>query len=340
LYSFSDVNALLGNKLPVEIPEVAVKWITYALVLHIVALGLAGGSAVFGLLAHVREMSMTCCSTFVSGFAAFVALVAFIFDLVFFFVAKGRINSVPGGHAEMGIAIWLTLAAWLLLFFSGCFYTIGRCCIKKRPRGYNGKDSYESSAPLSNSLGEQLRLDAVKAEADRKARQKQMEVGLPAFHETVPLTGRIEGDAVYFDDPASPTTANNSTSTRQTQHSGYVQGAAGTRAVDEYYNPTTTSSPVSEYPPQRQQTQYNAYPPQQQSRRQPSLHTVNSSTGYGAYSSPSTSPPPAMPNTLPTTQYLHPHNQPRDDRMLNPRDQYGHTSGGTSCKGLIIVVIA
>ncbi len=35
----------------------------------------AGLSAVFGLLAHVREVSMACCSTFVSGFAAGRSLV-------------------------------------------------------------------------------------------------------------------------------------------------------------------------------------------------------------------------------------------------------------------------
>jgi len=64
---------------------------------------------------------MTCCSTCFSGFAAVVALLAFIFDLAFFFLAKAHINEV--GSAEIGNAIWLTLAAWVLLFFSGCFYT-------------------------------------------------------------------------------------------------------------------------------------------------------------------------------------------------------------------------
>ena len=83
---YPDINSLVGNKLPIEIPTVVVKWITYALVLHIVALALAAGSALFGLLAHVREMSMTCCSTCVSGFAAAIALLAFIFDLVLAFI--------------------------------------------------------------------------------------------------------------------------------------------------------------------------------------------------------------------------------------------------------------
>lgn len=129
----TDINALVGDKISfLQIPEIAVKWITYVLVLHVVACVLAAVSAVFGLLAHVREMSMTCCSTCISGFAATAAMFAFIFDLVFFFLAKSRINKVQNGisiinpsdtrsshhilgKAEIGLAIWLTLAAWVLL---------------------------------------------------------------------------------------------------------------------------------------------------------------------------------------------------------------------------------
>ncbi|KAJ6541793.1 SUR7/PalI family-domain-containing protein, partial [Mycena capillaripes] len=213
-----DINSLVGNKLPVEIPNVVVKWLTYVLVLHIVALALAAGSAVFGLLAHVREMSMACCSTCVSGFAAAVALLAFIFDLALFFIAKARINAV--GTASIGNAIWLTLAAWVLLFFSGCFYTLGRCCISKRKRG----DWDRRQEPPPHDATEQLRLDAVKAEADRKARQKASEGGLPAFHESQPLTTTAydDGNNVYTDKPMTP--------------GGYMQAPPGSRAVDQYYN--------------------------------------------------------------------------------------------------------
>ena len=71
------------------------------------------------------------------------------------------------------------------LFFSGCFYTIGRCCIKRRPRNnWNGVKDVPGEG--GNNYAEQMRLDAVKAEADRKARQKQGEVGLPAFQEYDP----------------------------------------------------------------------------------------------------------------------------------------------------------
>lgn len=344
-----DINDLVGNKLPVEIPNVAVKWITYALFLHVVALALAVGSAIFGLLAHVREMSMTCCSTCVSGFAAAVAMLAFIFDLVLFFVAKARINAV--GKAEMGNAIWLTLAAWLLLFFSGCFYTLGRCCISKRPRGSNGGKWAENGSSgyqpptARNDYAEQMRLDAVKAEADRKARAKQGEVGLPAFstNETQPLTARIEGDHVYLDtdDASSKNTSVNSKPSQRSLHDrqyaagGYVQGAPGNRAVDEYYNPTQPAQ--NTYPPQSQSAQaaygasaYNNHPQRQgsghQSIRQPTRQGSGYSSapvvgGYGGYSS--TSPPPMPSQSLAV---------PGQGGYTDPYAQgYGHTQGGSSC---------
>lgn len=313
-----DINSLVGDKLSnFQIPQVAVKWITYALVLHIVGLALAAGSAVFGLLAHVREMSMTCCSTCVSGFAAAVTLLAFIFDIALFFIAKARINAV--GSASIGNAIWLTLAAWLLLFVSGCFYTLGRCCISNR-RGSDWKsrkDAENAPSASHSAYAEEMRLDAIKAEADRKALALQRkEGGLPAFSETQPLTARIEGDHVYIDSyqdhsapstPASAAAYGGKPVKGGYAGGGYVQAPPGSRAVDEYYNPTTTS-----YPP----------PPQ----RQASGHTLGASNyAPSVYSQhQNTSPPP------PTNQYLNV--QGYSDRYGNNASpaQYGHTAGGTT----------
>ncbi|TFK77477.1 pali-domain-containing protein [Pluteus cervinus] len=259
-----DINALVGNKLPIEIPQVVVKWLTYALALHIVALVLAAAASVFGLLAHVREMSMTCCSTFVSGFAAGIALLAFIFDIALFFIAKARINAV--GSAQIGSAIWMTLAAWVLLFFSGCFYTIGRCCISSRKPKSDWEGRRDNEAPPYKSgtggssgsyIGagkdghEELRMDAIRTEAERKAAQKyaKSETGLPPLHEIQPLTARIEGDNVYLDTPYQD----------QVQRpgngypAGYAQAPIGTRTVDDYYQQNT--APAA-YHPQRQNSGY------------------------------------------------------------------------------------
>lgn len=319
----SDINSLVGNHTGIEIPTVLVKWITYALFLHIVALALAAGSAVFGLLAHIREMAMTCCSTCISGFAAVVALVAFIFDIALFFIAKARINAV--GKASIGNAVWLTLAAWVLLFLSGCFYTLGRCCISTRkPRSdWDRRKDAETGPPV-----DQMRLDAVKAEADRKARQKQTEVGLPAFSESQPLTAVIDGDHVYSAEQYQDHLNNTSPGYdgRPAQGGGYVgggymQGPPGERAMDEYYSPTTANnvgaSPYN-YPPQRQNTALSGHARSDA----PSMYAQST---YSYQSPNPASPPPPLPNT----QYLAPISQQYGRDV--PGREYGHTAGGTTC---------
>ncbi|KAI0825007.1 SUR7/PalI family-domain-containing protein [Trametes gibbosa] len=328
-----DVNELLGDKTPIKIPSVLVKWVTYALVLHIVALVLAGISAVFGLLAHVREMSMAYCSTCISGFSASVAMTAFIFDLVLFFLTKSRVNNVSGGHAEMGISIWLTLAAFLLLLFAGCFYGLGRCCITRRPAG---RDRENQPGP-DNQYAEQMRLEAVKAEADRKARQVagRTEVGLPAFqeHERQPLTSKSDEQYIEDGDQILPyhsqqpsggagvgagTAAYARQASQAQQHyaGGYAQAAPGTRAVDAYYNA-----------PAQQQ---NAYP---SPARQGSQHTQapsaysQSPSGYNqgvsGYTDPYTLPPGAAPAAAAATgaAYL---------GSSAPYGQYGHQQQPTN----------
>ncbi|KAJ7361178.1 SUR7/PalI family-domain-containing protein [Mycena albidolilacea] len=298
-----DINGLVGNDLPIQIPNVVVKWLTYVLVLHIVALALAAGSAVFGLLAHLREMAMTCCSTCISGFAAAVALIAFIFDLAFFFLAKSRINSV--GSASIGNAIWLTLAAWILLFFSGCFYTVGRCCMSKRQKRGDWDRRQEPPPP---GASDQMRLDAVKAEADRKARQKASEGGLPAFHESQPLTSAAYDDHgnLYTDKPPTP--------------GGYMQAPLGTRAVDQYYNnnagPAGYNNASAAYPPSPhgQQRQYapSAYAPSTYSYNAP-----QQSTAYPPQQYQST--PPLQHSMSPPQQF---HSTLPPDRIMSPPQQY------------------
>ncbi|KIJ65051.1 hypothetical protein HYDPIDRAFT_89145 [Hydnomerulius pinastri MD-312] len=326
-----NINGLVGDNTSIQIPDVVVKWLTYALVLHIVAFGLAGVAALFGLLAHVREMSMTCFSSCISGFGATVALAAFIFDIALFFIAKSRINSVQGGSASIGNAVWLTLVSWILLFFSGCFYGIGRCCIKRRPRDAWGGKPGTAVGANGYGNGDQMRLDAVKAEADRKARQAQGEVGLPSFHEydqSQPLKGRVDGDEVYADEDEVPYRDNHSISTagragmgsygrRPSQGGyaggGYVQAVPGTRAVDEYNN-------VSSYPPRPQ--------------RQGSSHTqVIASTTPSMYP-PSSNTYTSMTPPVPTPAPVAPMHDPSPTNYYNQDpygpQAYGHVAGGSS----------
>jgi hypothetical protein len=189
---------------------------------------------------------MTCFSSCISGLGAAVTLLAFIFDLIFFFLAKSRLNDVKGGSATMGSAIWLTFAAWVLLLFSGCFYSLGRCCIRRRPRDMaRGDGGTWAPAPSTGpTYEEQMRLDAVKAEADRKARQGKTEMGLPAFPEYDP-TQPLTADAEYENAIRTPY--------RDAQ---YAAAPVGTRAVDEYYTGGNNA-----YPPRRQPTASSVYSP-------------------------------------------------------------------------------
>ncbi|KAL4241701.1 pH-response regulator palI/RIM9 [Abortiporus biennis] len=339
-----DINSLVGDNTAIQIPTVVVKWITYALFLHAIALILAAGSAVFGLLAHVREMSMACCSTCISGFAAAVTLIAFIFDIALFFIGKSRINAVQGGSASIGTGIWLTLAAWILLFFAGCFYGLGRCCVSRRSRDH---DRRERKPSVDHGYAESMRLDAVKAEADRKARAKMGEVGLPAFqeYEHTPLTKPDPEEFVEEGNQILPyNTANGRPSRQQSPYAGgYAQGAPGTRAVDDYYN--ASSSGANAYPPRRQGSQPTP-------QRQPSSHTQGSS-GYApstySYNAQIAAPvpsvpvpaiPPVPPVTSPpasNAQYLAPTQYGNHTQYPSATSQqnYGHTAGGTSYQSAV-----
>ena len=301
--------------------------------MHVVALIGAAISAVFGLLAHVREMSMTCCSSCVSGLAAFITMVAFIFDLVLFFVIRARVRALEGGEASFGNAIWMTLAAWLLLFFSGCFYAFGRCCINRRPRGSHD-DNYESGGGNggrgavnggnkwwggnnNDGYAEQMRLDAVKAEAERKARQQRGEIGLPAMPEhdaTKPLKSTPQYLEEEDEEPYRDNYAIANGPRRQASQpspggyaGGYARAAPGTRAVDEYYTPTRQASMGYPPSPQKQYPPSNPQSPAPRSNSQYAASTYSGvSTQYGAAAAGG-------------------HSQHPSGR------EYGHTAGGTTC---------
>ncbi|KAG9013813.1 hypothetical protein FRB94_000793 [Tulasnella sp. JGI-2019a] len=300
-YEF-DPNTLLGDTSNLlQIPTVITKWITYALFLHVIAFGLAGISAIFGLLAHIREFSMVCFSSCISGLAASIALLAFIFDIVLFYVARTRIRSIQGATATIGMAIWLTLAAWILLFISGCMFGIGRCCIGSRPRNPRSAakpDSFGGGAAgaptVDQSYAERMRMEAIRAEVDRKAQQKNNTVkegGLPIFEEhqeTTPLSAEDElpgginvpyrdgspspynrfgaaGAATgYVPSPRRQASARSDLSQNNQGHGAGYGGGYGGGGGD--YNPTMPSPGVG-YPPSQPSQQSLAAvggPPQRQ----------------------------------------------------------------------------
>ncbi|EJD51935.1 pali-domain-containing protein [Auricularia subglabra TFB-10046 SS5] len=310
-YEF-DPNVVLGITNRIDIPNVVVKWITYALVLHVVALVLAAVSALFGLLAHVREMSMVCCSNCFSGFAASMALIAFIFDIAFFFLVRSRINAV-GGQAAIGTGIWLTLAAWVLLFFASCFYGFGQCCLRRRPRvpgqsgGRTGSEHYTPpyTKPDQSPGTDPMRMDAIKAEQERKHRQRPTEGGLPAFaeYESKPLRTHFVEESDEEDVPQQPYRDGAEPRRQPTMPAaavaaGYTPAPKGTSAMDEYYSPSRQPQPQPpvSYPPSRQWSQT-----QQPSHAQIASHypeIVEPQPVLAPAPPPSTTPAPAVGHAL------------------------------------------
>lgn len=77
--------------------------ITYLLILHPIAAGFSTISVILGLIAHTHGFAGTAFTTCFASFAATFALLAFIFDIVVFVIAKSRIqSSAVGGSAQLG----------------------------------------------------------------------------------------------------------------------------------------------------------------------------------------------------------------------------------------------
>jgi hypothetical protein len=195
---------------------------------------------------------------------------------------------------------------------------LGRCCISKRPKKQWGGDSRHPDGT------EQLRLDAVKAEADRKARQNRTEVCLPAFPEYQPLTGYVDGDKVYSEHPYKD--ANSTYGGQPTPNGysggGYVRAPDGSRAVDDYYPPNRNVAPSS-----------------------PTIHHIQATSGYSDTDSNYTqnianNRPPAsqqqpsnyVPSQYSASVYTQSTSPPPTNSYLPPAapQQYGHGAGGTS----------
>ena len=148
-------------------------------------------------------------------------------------------------------------------------------------------------------------MDAIKAEADRQAKQKYKEGGLPSFPESQPLTHKESDDFAYEEGNQIVKLPSQAQSPQQGYHDlpaqnqqpqtyagGYVPGQFGGRAVDDYYNPT----------------------------RQGTIHSQTASNySQSTYSSPT--PAPAHPTPQPSSQYL-----------AVGGAQYGHQQRGTSCE--------
>ncbi|KAJ6611162.1 actin cortical patch SUR7/pH-response regulator pali [Mycena sp. CBHHK59/15] len=141
-YSLSEASQYINGTLPSVLSKgvnVAAAALTKALVLHLVAFGVALIAFGFALLALLGiPLIAECCADCFSGFAGATGFVVFVFDLAFFYIIKKRVNAeTDASSAVMGNAIWLTLIAMLLLFITPILFLVGRCC------GCAGKVAYK-----------------------------------------------------------------------------------------------------------------------------------------------------------------------------------------------------
>lgn len=269
-----DSDQVFGNSTRFSLPNSLIKWLTYALIIHPIAAGLAAVAFISGVASHFRELSRSRFTTCIASTAATVAMLAFVFDIVLFSIAKSRINSASnsdvGLNASLGNGVWLTLVGFILLALSGCFFGFGHCCINRRPKQAE-KDSMRPQ------------MDQVMA-ADSRRTATALASGhnsnLPAFpeEEQMPLTAHPDE------------TANQSVESVNEQDvagvgTGYGRGPGSTdphRSLPPI--PRRQGSQVSEYSPHRQPSNdaNNGYLPSRERTPSQSGYSRRQNSDYNA----------------------------------------------------------
>lgn len=177
--------------------------------LHIIALGFAGIGLIMAAIDMIPGFNMICFPTCMASIASTAALIAFIFDLAIFFIAKAAIGKMSGASANIGAAVWMTLAAWICCSVSICAFGMANCCCggcggSKRDRGdrrekkRNKKDRRDDDSFDDDFRRDQdMRLHAIRDEERRKYNQD-----LPSFQpfEREPLNPAPPEDKFLYDD--------------------------------------------------------------------------------------------------------------------------------------------
>jgi len=101
--------------------------LTFVLVLHPVAAGLAGISVIFGLCGASYHRFGTILMSLSAALATLVTLVVWVIDMVLWGIARERIrhDGPNGDTANFGNALWLTLGALVALALGFCAASCG-----------------------------------------------------------------------------------------------------------------------------------------------------------------------------------------------------------------------
>lgn len=111
--------------------------LTYALVLHPVAAGIALLAIIVSLTTHVV---LDICGSLIAGLAFLVTLAAFIVDSILFIDVRHRINKADTGTqnpAKLGNAYWMVMVAMICLLiatFTVCFGSVSARRAKRNSR--------------------------------------------------------------------------------------------------------------------------------------------------------------------------------------------------------------
>lgn len=114
----------LGEKLSSGI----LKGLTYTMVLHPIAAGIAAAAGVFGLFSMCDGCMSPCLSGILTGLASTIACLAFAFDLATFLILKNRIHDADSSlNPKLGAAVWVALAGWIVILLGSCGLGAGLC---------------------------------------------------------------------------------------------------------------------------------------------------------------------------------------------------------------------
>ncbi|KAK8844813.1 hypothetical protein IAR55_006663 [Kwoniella newhampshirensis] len=123
--------------------------LTKALILHPIATGLAFLSFLIALCSdHLGFLF----AAMIALLAFIVSLAAMVIDFVLFGIIKHEINNNTSARASFSTAIWLTLAATIILFFS-TFVVCFSCCTNRR-RSRDREVGYASGGYVGNQMGQ------------------------------------------------------------------------------------------------------------------------------------------------------------------------------------------
>ncbi|KAL0061088.1 hypothetical protein AAF712_012082 [Marasmius tenuissimus] len=98
--------------------------LTFALILHPIAAGLAGLAVLFGICGAGYHRAGTVLMTLLSGLATIITLIVWVLDMVLFGITRNRFrdNGIP---AQYGNANWLVLGALVALLLGFCSSACG-----------------------------------------------------------------------------------------------------------------------------------------------------------------------------------------------------------------------